>query len=241
MEQYYILLTQCPLFVHFTPEQIAQTLSGLKADTKTYKKGQLIFMAWEPATSVGIMLDGTAQVIKVDYDGNRNILTQLRPPDLFGEVFACLNMPTLPVSVEATTDCTVLFINFKNLLLSSWDPAMCSEAGSAVSLRQQMIGNMLTIIAAKNMLLNDKITIMSCRTTQEKLMTFLYAQATAHGSKAFTISMDRQALADYLCVERSAMSAELSQLQKQGKIKYHKNDFTSMLYLTKAKGKIRRF
>ena len=71
MEQYYNLLTQCPLFVHFTPEQIAQTLSGLKANTKTYKKGQLIFMAWEPATSVGIMLDGTAQVIKVDYDGRR--------------------------------------------------------------------------------------------------------------------------------------------------------------------------
>lgn len=226
MEQYYSLLTKCPLFKSFTPEQIATTLTGLKAQTKTYKKGQLIFMAWEPATSVGIILDGTAQVIKIDYEGNRNILAQLRSPDIFGEVFACLNMPTLPVSVEATKDCTVLFINFKSLVfLPPGMPSLVTISGD-LPLHRQMIGNMLKIIAAKNLLLNNKITIMSQRTTKEKLMTFLYEQSQSQRSKTFTISMDRQTLADYLCVERSAMSAELSELQKLGKLKYHKNHFT---------------
>ena len=112
MEKYYALLTACPLFKQLTPKQIAVSLSALKAGTKTYKKGQLIFRAWEPAVSVGIILKGNALVTKLDYDGNRNILTKLQPPDLFGEVFACLDMPTLPVSVEATADSKVLFINF---------------------------------------------------------------------------------------------------------------------------------
>jgi CRP-like cAMP-binding protein len=91
-------------------------LRELNADIKKYKKGQLIFMAWEPATTVGIMLEGNALVIKLDYDGNRNILTKLHPAELFGEVFACLKMSTLPVSVEATTDATVLFINSQETL-----------------------------------------------------------------------------------------------------------------------------
>lgn len=226
MKQYYALLTKCPLFKNFTPEQIATTLTELKAQTKTYKKGQLIFMAWEPATAVGIMLDGTAQIVKIDYEGNRNILAQLQSPDIFGEVFACLNMPTLPVSVEATKDCTVLFINFKSLVFLPTDLSNPIAIPGDLSLHRQMIGNMLKIIAAKNLLLNNKITIMSQRTTKEKLMTFLYEQSQTQGSKTFTISMDRQTLADYLCVERSAMSAELSELQKLGKLTYHKNQFT---------------
>jgi CRP-like cAMP-binding protein len=217
MEKHLSLLTNCPLFNKFTPEQIAKALRELNADIKKYKKGQLIFMAWEPATTVGIMLEGNALVIKLDYDGNRNILTKLHPSELFGEVFACLKMSTLPVSVEATTDATVLFINSRKLFLPQENPT---------PLQQQVISNMLLILAKKNMLLSKKITVISQHSTQEKLLTFLYDQATIHGSKTFTLAWDRQALADYLCVERSAMSAELSKLQKQGKIKYRKNSFT---------------
>jgi len=217
MEKHLSLLTNCPLFNKFTPEQIAKALRELNADIKKYKKGQLIFMAWEPATTVGIMLEGSALVIKLDYDGNRNILTKLHPAELFGEVFACLKMSTLPVSVEATTDATVLFINSRKLFLPQENPT---------PLQQQVISNMLLILAKKNMLLSKKITVISQHSTQEKLLTFLYDQAAIHGSKTFTLAWDRQALADYLCVERSAMSAELSKLQKQGKIKYRKNSFT---------------
>ncbi len=234
MKEYYTLLTACPLFKQFMPKQIAASLSALKAETKAYKKGQLIFSAWEPAVSVGIILKGTALVTKLDYDGNRNILTKLQPPDLFGEVFACLDMPTLPVSVEATTNCTILFINFKNLFQppGKYDirphalPEPPAAQESLFALRQQMISNMLKIIASKNLLLNKKITIMSQHTTQKKLLTFLHRQAEEQGSQTFTIDLDRQALADYLGVERSAMSAELSKLQKMGKITFHKNQFT---------------
>ena len=217
MEKFFSLLTDCPLFKGLTPDQLASALSELKAETKSYKKGQLIFMAWEPATTVGIMLEGNALVIKLDYEGNRNILTTLQAPELFGEVFACLSMSTLPVSVEATTNCSVLFINSHRLF---------RPQDNFTPLRQQIINNMLIILAKKNYQLSKKITVISQHSTQEKLLTFLYDQAAIHGSKTFTLTWDRQALADYLCVERSAMSAELSKLQSRGKIKYHKNHFT---------------
>jgi len=135
---------------------------------------------------------------------------------LFGASFACAGVASYPVSAVAVEDSLVLLINSRRIT------ATCCNA---CSFHNQMIYNMLKVVATNNLALNQKIEITSKRTTREKLMAYLLSQAKLHGSDQFTIPYDRQALADYLEVERSAMSAEISKLKKDGVIDCHKSNF----------------
>ena len=93
---------------------------------------------------------------------------------------------------------------------------MLTVCSSACQFHNRLVKNLLTVVARQNIRLSSKIQVMSQRTTREKLMTYLLGQAKIAGKAEFTIPLDRQALADYLGVERSAMSAELSKLRKEG-------------------------
>ena len=209
MEEYFDILSQCSLFFGISRQEMGLMLNCLGGKITCIAKGKPVFLEGNPALFVGVVLSGTVQIVRDDYYGNRSVLTVVSPGGLFGEAFACAGVETLPVSAIALQNCAVLLLDCKRVLTG------CSNA---CPFHSRLVHNLLRGIAQKNLMLTSKIRCMSQKTTQEKLMEFLMEQAKQHDSAEFVIPYDRQALADYLGVERSAMSAEISKLKKAGRI-----------------------
>ena len=209
MEEYFDILSQCPLFAGISQEELKSLLSCLDGKIIQTPKGSPVFLEGEPATFVGVVLSGKVQILRTDFYGNRSVLTVVSPGGLFGEAFACAGVETLPVSAMALENAGVLLLDCKRVLTS---------CPNACPFHKKLVQNLLRGIAQKNLILTQKIRCMSQKTTQEKLMEFLLEQTKQHGRAEFVIPYDRQALADYLGVERSAMSAEISKLKKAGRI-----------------------
>ena len=223
MKKYFSILQRCDLFAGIAEADLGGMLACLGADTITARKGGAVFSEGEPARYVGIVLEGSLQIVQDDYYGNRTILAQAGPGELIGESFACAGVSSLPVSVIASEDSTLLRIDCGRITRS------CSNA---CEFHNRLILNLLQVVAAKNLHFHKKLEITSQRTTREKLMAYLLWQAKEHNSSAFTIPFDRQGLADYLGVERSAMSAELSKLRKDGIIDFERSHFTINMEVT---------
>ncbi|MCI7803770.1 MAG: Crp/Fnr family transcriptional regulator [Oscillospiraceae bacterium] len=215
MKKYMEILSKCRLFESMENENITAMLSCLGAEVKSYAKNQKIFTEGETTSHIGIMLSGTAQIVRVDFYGNRSIVTGIESPQLFGESFACTETRSIPVNVIAEKDCEVMLIDSRKIL---------QPCCNACDFHSRMIFNLMKEIAAKNLLLNQKIEIISKRTTREKLMAYLMIQAKKHGS-SFTVPYDRQELADFLEVDRSGLSAEISKLRKENVIECKRNFF----------------
>ncbi len=205
MEEYFSL--RCPLFAGISQEDLSPMLRCLGGREKAVPKGSPVFLEGEPATHMGVVLTGTVQVVQQDYYGNRNVLSVLQPGDTFGEVFACAGLDALPVSVLAAVESRVLLLDCRRVM------TLCPHT---CGFHNRLVQNLLQLISRKNLAFTNKIRIMSQKTTKEKLLAYLLSQAKAQGASQFTIPLDRQSLADYLGVERSAMSAEISKLKKAG-------------------------
>ena len=156
-----------------------------------------------------MVLCGSVQILQEDYFGNRSILTTVEAGGIFGEMFACADIESLPVSAVSAADCTVMLMDIKRIL------RVCT---GGCAFHNRLIENLLRSVAQKTLALSGKISYMARKTTREKLIAYLTDTAKRTGSEEFTIPYDRQGLADYLGVERSAMSAELSKLKKEGLI-----------------------
>ena len=216
MKEYFAVLEKCPLFTGIDPSDWEGMLACLGAHVTELRKNQAVFAEGDPAGHLGIVLSGIIRIVKEDYYGNRSIVAQAVPGELFAESFACAGAAELPVSVIADSDARVMLIDCGRITVS------CSNA---CAFHSRMIRNLLQIVAQKNLQLNQKIEITAKRTTREKLIAYLLNQAKLHGQDSFTIPYDRQALADYLQVERSAMSAEISKLRAEGILESKKNQF----------------
>lgn len=216
MEKYYPILGKNPLFDGIAEEEIPAVLECFHARIKNYKKNDFICLEGDKAGFIGIVLEGQILVFRDDYDGKRNLIASFDTGSLFAEAFACAGVPCMPVDIFSDTDSVILFIDVDRLLMHEEDHC---------GFHRQMVTNLLHITARKNMLLNQKLGYICHKTTAEKLMAFLKDQAKLHQSPEFTIPYDRQGLADYLGVDRSAMSAELGRLQKKGLLVTKKNYF----------------
>lgn len=205
------------LFTDIAPSEISSMLDCLGASIVCFKKGEYILMAGELTHHVGILLSGQATIYKDDVLGNRSVIATLTPPDLFAESFVCAGITTSPVTVEASADCEVLRISFHKIVRTC--SACCTHHNSLVK-------NMLSIIARKNLALNEKIDHVAKKTTRQKLASYLLSQAEKNKSDSFSIGLDRQALSEYLCVNRSALSRELSKICSDGIVDYKRNHFT---------------
>ena len=217
MEKFLSVLSRCQLFAGLNNQDLIAILACLDARVHGVAKNSAVFSEGEQAVYVGIVLSGNVQIVKEDYYGNRSIVAVAEPGELFGETFACAGVDALPVSVVAVQDSQVMLIDCHRITRS------CSNA---CSFHNQLVLNLLQVVASKNLAFNQKLEILSKRTTRDKLMAYLTGQAKLRGSSSFSIPYDRQALADYLGVERSAMSAEISKLRKDGIIDSAKNHFT---------------
>jgi CRP-like cAMP-binding protein len=216
MENVPAILHTCPLFLGIDGAELHTLLDCLSASKKRYKKGGFIFRAEENVTSVGVVLSGSVHVIQEDFWGNRTILARIGPGGLFGEAFSCAEVDKLPVSVMAAESAEILFIDYKRIVTT------CS---SSCSFHTGLIKNMMHILARKNVLLTQKIEFVTQRTTKDKLLAYLSAQARQAASDTFEIPFSRQELADYLSVDRSAMSNELCKMRDEGILRFHKNHF----------------
>ena len=210
------VLAACPLFAGVDPGDVEAMLGCMKPRVISAGKGGLILRADDPAEYVGILLTGGARVQREDFYGNRTIQATLSPGELFGEVFACAGVGRLPVSVEATEDSRAMLIQMRRII------EICP---GACAFHNRVVLNLLRVMAAKNLQLNQKLEITSRRTTREKLLAYLMAQARASGSEQFTIPLDRQGLADFLGVDRSALSAEIGKLRREGVIESERSAF----------------
>lgn len=208
-----------PLFQGIEESNVEKMLFCLGGIAKEYKKNEWVIVEGESVQKIGIMMEGCVQVISEDVFGNRNILEQLGAGEIFGAAFASAELPGSPVAVVAVTDSRILQIDVEKIF------TVCS---SSCPFHQKLIRNMVHILARKNILLSEKINYISKRTTKEKLLAYLSAQSKKEKSRHFTIPFNRQELADYLCVERSAMSAELSRLRTEGVLEYKKSEFWLM-------------
>lgn len=212
-----------PLFADIAEQDLTALLACLSAVKRSYRKGEFIFRAGEKPVTVGLVLTGSARVVQEDFWGHRLILAHVFSGDIFGEAFSCAEEKVLPVGVTAAEDSEILLIDYRKIVTT------CS---SACLFHARLVMNMLRILAEKNMQLTRKIEHLSKRTTREKLLSYLSDQAVHATGQHVEIPFNRQELADYLCVDRSALSRELGQMQSEGLVEYDKNSFT----LTRAKG-----
>lgn len=217
MKKYFEILRRCPLLEGIGDEKLVSMLDCLGAKIEFFDKKYTIIAEGNPAKYIGILLDGSAQITRVDYYGNRSIVADIRPAEVFGEAFACAEVRAIPVSIIANEPCTVMLIDCHRILHT------CSNN---CGFHQQLIFNLMRDLAMKNLQFHQKIEVTSKRTTREKLMTYLMLTAKKAGSDNFEIPFDRQALADYLEVDRSGLSAEISKLRKEGVLQNRKNHFT---------------
>lgn len=220
MKKYLPLFVHSPLFSGIEPEEILAILGCLGGRLAHYDKGNYLLRAGEPLSWVGMVLQGSVRIIKEDFWGSRSILSSAAPGDLFGEAIACAQAGVPEISVMAVEATDVLCLDFHRLLHS------CS---SACAFHSRLIRNLLKILADRNLQLTGKLGHLSRRTTREKLLSYLSACAQAQGGASFTVDYNRQELADYLFVDRSALSAELSRLRADGVLTYEKNRFTLLL------------
>ena len=205
MEKYIYILKNCLLFDGIKENEICALIKCLDGQIKTYDKSETVFHEGQTYNQSGILITGTLQIVQYDFAGNRSILSEIEPLQLFGESYA-ITGSKLPINVEASEKSVVLFINSKKI--SSVCEHKCNYHVS-------LINNLLRILSANNIKLNTKIQCLSKRTTREKILNYLYSQAQKQKSNEFEIPFDRQSLADYLCVERSAMSVEISKLCRE--------------------------
>lgn len=216
MQKYFKTILKSPLFYNVNFSDLEGMLICLNAKVKQYNKDSMIIIQGDKISEIGIILAGKVQIIKNDFLGNKNIITELSESDIFGETIVSAKIEKSPVTVETVTGCEIMFIDYRKIITT------CS---SSCVFHTMLIENMIKVLAEKNIMLNQKIDILSKRNIREKLMQYFSFQAEMKNSAEFDIPFSKSELADFLCVDRSAMSRELSKMCNDKLISYSKKHF----------------
>lgn len=226
MEQYDIPAAN-PLFKGLTTSDINHILDCLKAGRAVYEKDETIYRINDTITAIGIVLSGSVHVTNSDILGNTHIIRNAGIGELFAEAYACQQHFRSLVNVTAAQKSEILFIDVNRML------TVCA---TGCAFHQSLVKNLLYVIAEQNIRLIKKISHITPKNIRDRVVSFLSAEVQKHGTLSFEIPFNRQQLADYLMVERSALSNELSKMKKDGLIEYSKNTFTMTVSSGKAKG-----
>lgn len=213
-EKYLEILSKVSLFKGINELHIIPMLNCLDPRVYTYAKNDLIKTAGEKFESIGVVLEGTASVSKENAAGNRVIMTLLQPSELFGEIVAFSKHSQWPATVQAQTECTVLFLPREKII---------GQCKNMCPWHKIMIENMLKILSEKALLLNKKVEYLTIKSIQGKLSAFLLDQYAKTGKNSFMLTMNRNELADFLSISRPSMSREMCKLRDNGIIDFHLN------------------
>lgn len=210
-------LMKLPIFYNLKKDEIINILKFFSYSKKDFEKNNFIFEIGKPISKIGIILSGEINIIKEDFWGNRNILNKFKSGEIFGEVFALAKVSPNNILVETSQNSKILFLDLTNFSIDN-------ENNSNEILK--FLSNIFKISLKKNILFTEKLEHITKKTIREKIISYLSTEALKNRSNSFFIKFDRQELADYLFVERSALSRELSSMKKDGLIEYNKNYFT---------------
>lgn len=216
MDRYIPILKRTKLFSGVGEEEIASMLSCLQARLRSYQKGEYVLRQGESLDKLLVLVSGKLHVQRDDYWGSRSIISMVSEGEMFGEAYAAPESGALMNDVLAVEDSTVIFFDIKRII------TVCS---SACRFHSMAVQNLFFAVSEKNRRLVQKLTFMSQRTTRDKLTAYLSEEAKKNGSSIFTIPFNRQQLADYLSVDRSAMSAELCRMRDDGLIEFERSTF----------------
>lgn len=205
MKKYVEILKNSQLFNGI--DNVDEIINSLTIKEKTYKKGTFIYHRGDNMPCFNMVVEGTVHIIKEDFWGNTSILTEIDVGELFGETYAFLKNIPIEVSVIAIKNSTILEIDIDNII------------------NIDLIKNILFVLASKNFMLTNKLEAISQRTIRNKVMIYLSQQSQKTKSSEFDIPFNRQQLADYLSVDRSALSKEISSMRDEGIINFNKNHF----------------
>ena len=216
MKKYIEILKRTQLFSGVSDTEISAMLNCLQAKLLTFQKGDYVFREGERIDNITVLVKGKLLVQHDDFWGNRNIVNVIRVGEMFGEAYVAPESGSLLNDVIAEEDSAVIFFDVRSIL------TVCS---TACRFHSMVIQNLFFAISEKNRKLVQKIGHMSKRSTRAKLLSYLSEEAKRQNSSHFTIPFTRQQLADFLCVDRSAMSNELCKMRDEGLLQFAKNQF----------------
>lgn len=211
------LLAGTRLFQGIRKHEIEAMLTCLSAEERTYRKDAYIYRAGDVTGRLGVVMEGAVNIIKDDVWGNRKIIENIGGGQIFGETYACLKGEPLMVDVQASERSRILFMDVNRILTT------CS---SSCDFHNRLIRSLMYVLAGKNLMLTKKMDIITPKSLRERVMVYLSQESVKQGCRTVTVPFNRQQMADYLSVDRSALSAELSRMQRDGVISYEKNRFT---------------
>ena len=217
MKKYISILKKSQLFAGVGEANIEAMLDCLSANLRDYKKGEYVLREGERIDNVMLLASGSLNIQKDDFWGNRSIVNHISAGEMFGEAYIAPESGPILNDVIALEDSDVMFFDFRKIL------TVCS---SACRFHTNVVQNLFFAISEKNRQLVQKLGHMSKRTTRDKLISYLSEQAKRSGSSTFSIPFNRQQLADFLCVDRSAMSNELCKMRDDGLLTFERSRFT---------------
>lgn len=206
-----------PLFNYIEEADLKAMMQCVSAREAFFKKGEFIISSDDTLHLIGLVLEGSVEMVNEDDYGRKSILTVMYTESLFGETFACAEAKHRIVSFQAHEDCRVLLMDYDRIMHS------CKVT---CPFHHRLIENMVTMIAAKNLELMEKAEIISRPNMREKILTYLQKLAQTNASNTFTVPLNRTEMAEYLCVDRSAMTRELSRMRDDGILEFQKREFT---------------
>ena len=210
------VLEASPLFRDIRPEEISGMLSCLQAKEREFPKGAVLYRAGAHVHELGIVLSGSVSIERDDLWGNHMLLDRVGPGQIFAETYACLPEEALMINAVALEKSRILFLDMQHVLET------CS---STCQYHQRLIRNLLMISARKNLQLSRRSLHTAPKSIRGKVLSYLSFQAQKQGSRSFSIPLNRQQMADYLNVDRSALSAELGRMQREGLISVRRIQF----------------
>ena len=217
MKKYIPILAKTRLFAGVNEEEIGAMLNCLQAQLCTYKKGEYVLRQGEHIDKIMVLVEGGLHIQRDDYWGNRSIINVIGVGEMFGEAYVAPESGALLNDVVAVEDGAVLFFDVNRTITTC--PTACP-------FHKMVVQNLFFAISEKNRKLVQKLGHMSKRTTREKLISYLSEEAKKQNSGTFAIPFNRQQLADFLSVDRSAMSNELCKMRDAGLLTFEKNRFT---------------
>lgn len=207
-------ILQTPLFRGIQEAELAEMQQRAGMRRRTYTKNERLFSMGTVVSETGIVLHGSVNIETIDPWGGKSILSNVPTGQVFAETYAFCGEP-LMVDVVAAEDCAILLLDMQ-LLLREGDAPW----------QQKLLQNLLGILVQKNLTLANRIFCTTPKGTRGRILTYLSGQAAKNGSMTFQIPFDRQQMADYLNLDRSALSKELGRMREEGLLTFRKNTFT---------------
>jgi len=217
LKEFLDIIKTVSLFKEINDEDIEFMLNCLQAEIKAFPKNSIILMAGEKPQNVGVVLEGLIHIVNEDVSGTRTLIEAVSLGGTFAEAFCCAGISASPVTIVAAENSKILWLKFDRVV---------QTCANSCTFHNRLIENMLKVVADKNLYLQNRMEVVSMKSIRDKVLHYLESFSGKQGSRDIVIPFNREEMADYLCVDRSALSHELARMKEDGLLDYKKNIFT---------------